>query len=124
MILSARGMRSLRRAANQLLDQTCTVYGLASGRPKGRERYPDDYQAVLVNVPCAVLSTRVRPVEMLQGGQPRMTAEFTVSFKAGTAVNAKHIVKVTSLDDRTFRIVGPMTGSYESLRVMQADEIR
>lgn len=125
MILSARAVRRLSKVAARNLDQIATVYRLKAipDRPKGRERWPDDWETHLTGEPCLVSSTRVRPIEQIGGAQTRMTAEYTIAFKKGTDVNEQHIVVVTSLANRTFRLVGPMSAGYEFIRIMQANEI-
>ena len=129
-MLSTRAMRALRRASNRTLDQTCTVYRLkpvgvgAGDRPKGRERWPDDYEPHLAGEACYVQPTRVRPQEAIGGGQVRMRGEWTIAFKAEIDVNEKQIVKVTSLSNRVLRLIGPQSASYEFLSIWEASEVR
>lgn len=111
------------------LTDTCTVYklkpiGTGDGfRNRGSERYPDDYIAHLTDEPCAIFSNP-KPTERISGGQPRMIADWEIYFRAGTDVDEKYIVKATSLNNRIFRLTGPMTASMEVLRIYEAQEVR
>lgn len=114
--------------ASRWRDKTSDVYRLkpigigVDERPKGREKFPDDYAVHLEAEPVGVFHDR-RPNEQPQSTQVRTTGEWRLHFESGKDIDSKDVVKVTDMDNRVFNIVGPLSGSDEAARIFEATEI-
>ncbi len=129
-------LRSVRRIVKRLLTDRADVYTLkpvgsdpVTQRPKGRQRWPDDYTTRLASQPIRVSASPWRTQETVQGAQVRARGEWTLTFESATAVSAEDTVKLTAttrtvgLRGRVFNVVGLLNGSDEVVRRAEADEI-
>lgn len=122
--------------ACQLTDMQASVLGMLTERGDiQRQALVDDGRGGLKptdpNTPwpvahasqaCRVDPTRVPNVNAIDY---RLTVDggYDISFVAGADIRNKDRVKVSTLGNRVFKIVGPRYASDEILRVMAAEEI-
>lgn len=97
-------------------------------RPKGRQRWPDDYLVNLAAEPIRVSPARWRKEESVQGGQVRARGDWILRFEKDTDVTDEDIAKMTAttrttgLRNRSFNVIGLLNGSDEILRIAEATE--
>lgn len=134
--VSQREINEFRRDSTEYLSDESDIYRLkpiGTGddyRPKGRQRWPDDYAVHIESTPTGVRPAQRRREENLQAGQVRARGDWLIHFPPNIDVAAEDIVKVASdtrsvgLRDRVFNVIGLLSGSDEITRIAEASEIR
>jgi len=107
------------RDRGAILRQNLTTDGRGGRKPAGSDAWP----VVANDVKMAVLYSQKTPMELVAGEQIVSEGAFNVMFKNGTDIKNTDRVRVATLDNRVFRMIGPRYASDEILRVMAAEEV-
>jgi hypothetical protein len=123
---SARGIRRLKNNLNSSLDQLCDILSQDLQLDRGIQVPADPDQpwpVVDVDVPVRI-DPSIRMPRNAQAGEA-ITSEgsYNAVFEAGTDIRNTDRIRVTTMGNRVFEMIGPRYASYEIGRIMACEEI-
>lgn len=121
-MITGTHIRAIRRIIKPFLTDRCTIQRrtlVADGSGGHTITYP----AIAQSVPCLMIQARWRPTETVQANKLTGITEWNGAVPATQDIKATDRIIVTTLDSRTFEVVGVVAASLEALREFQATEI-
>jgi head-tail adaptor len=110
------------KAAELLLTDLCAIQRKTLA-DDGRGGQTGSWANVTDNVRCRVAPFRLIAGEATKENRTVSIGPYSIEFAQGTDIRNGDRIKVHTLGERVFNILGARWGSLEILRIMAADEV-
>jgi hypothetical protein len=129
LILDADDLADFRAMNEANLPDLCEIWSLKpegtgpGTRNKGSAVFPSDWLVSSFLVPCSLKASLQRRTESQIGGQTRAKGDWIITFKWDQAISSLSRVKITTLENRVFNVIGRLDGSDAVKKQVEANEV-